>query len=73
MDSGFPTIEESSRYVNDSDFGGRSFVYECNLRYVFLTDKWVLRDTDTFPLHYTTLTRKDMFQNLLSVPIDNLQ
>ena len=75
MDSGFPTIEDSRRHVNDSDFGGFSAVFEYNLRYAFLNDKWVLRDTDKIgsPLDYTTLTGKEMFQNLLSVPIEDLQ
>jgi hypothetical protein len=75
MAPGFPTLEDSQRHLNDSDFGGNTYDVEHNIRYAFVIDKWVLRDTDKyiFPIDYATLTGNDMFKNLLSVPIEDLK
>lgn len=71
---GFPTFEDSRRHTKESDFG-RSETYEYNLKYALVNDKWVLRDYErpNSPIDYETFNSKEnknLFKNLLSVPID---
>ena len=75
---GFSTFEDSRCHLGESDFERPLGIMGYKVTYHLINGKWVLRDTDRFnpPIDNKTFysdENKDLFKNLMSVPIDKLQ
>lgn len=76
--AGFLTFEDSRGHTDEGDFAGGGMVFEYNLKYDLVGDKWVLRDTYNYdsPFDNENLygeENKHLFKKLISVPIEDLQ